>query len=348
MSTIVRQAVFAGIDISKYVNSWASVEQVKDVLLVRATFMTSEMNLECYSGTGLALMLKGMNWYNAPLLIYVDSVLVYEGLTRNININDTERTATFITENVLKGPAESLIAYTGTGLNPASAMLSIARQVVAVQYIDTNSFALAGGPSSQAGATVNVAFAQGGNTTALQALQQIGDLASIAVYVVGNRIVAKPFRAYRGNLAGLRFTIRDGNIREWGTAGYDASSFNNRVSVGYGSQYVSLDDVRSQRKNKVIRDIQFPNTGPVVASNRQSAAFYGSLYLKRAAMRKRLIPVAGGVELKMVAIGDQHPVTNARQGLTQYPVEVIEVHRNLDTSETELLLATLPPEDAVC
>lgn len=347
---LTRTAQFMGVDITDLVTSWGSIEQIKDVLLVNATFMSGEHSVELFNRGGAfspgatGSLTAGLNWYNQLLEIMVDGRTVYSGYAKNITTNNSRTLAKIISENIFKQPSETLIAISGVSQNPADVMLAIALKGAPSDLVDTASFISAGGPSRSAGATITYTFPVGSNTTALSALQQIGALASISVFVLNNRVTARAFQPYQGSGSGLQFQIQDNIVREWGDFGFDYSSFNNQVNVGYvGPGSVTLNDVASQAINNIIRSFSFPSTGSVVSSNLTSARFFGTLYLKRASLRRGVLPVAGGRELKDVAIGDRFPVTNPRLGLVNFPMEAIEVHANLDNEEFELHLAQLQP-----
>lgn len=345
-----RVARFMGVDITELVTSWGTIEQIKDVLLVNATFMAGEHSLELFNRGGAfspgagGSMTAGLNWYNQLLEIIVDGKTVYQGFVKNITSNNTRTLSRIVSENIFKQPAETVFALTGIGQNPADVMLAIAKLGADPSMIDAASFATAGGPARAGSATIDFNFPIGSNSTVLAALQQIGALASISCFVLNNKITARAFQPYQGNGSGLQFTIQDAFVREWGDFGFDYSSFNNRVTVGYtGPGTTTLNDIASQKINNIIREFAFPATGSVVSSNLKSASFFGSLYLKRASLRRGVLPVAGGRELKSVAIGDRFPVTNNRLGLVAFPMEAIEVHGNLDNEEFELHLAQLQP-----
>jgi len=347
---MTRKAVFMGVDISNKVSSWGMIETIKEILLVQATFMTDEMTLELFndgtfSPAGSSLV-AGVNWYNGLLEITVDGVTVYQGYAKDLRANNTRTLAYLVTENVLKGPAERSVIASGTGQNPADAMLAVlAAAGIDDALIDDASFTVAGGAARIAGATLNYNFLSGDNVTALAALQQIGNLASISVFVLNGRITARAFQPYQGDEQGLRNELNDANVREWGDMGTAYSNFQNRVLVGYPTlQYVTLDDERSQIENgNVVRELQFSAGDKVVSANAVSASYFGRLFLARASTRRTMIPLACGRDLKDAVIGDRFPVTNPRLGLVRYAMEVIESHRNLDTEEIELHLAQLQP-----
>jgi hypothetical protein len=347
---LTRVARFMGQDVTNLVTSWGNIEQIKDVLLVNATFMTGEHSIELLNrrgafspGAGSSLT-AGVNWYNQLLEILVDGRTVYQGYVKNITTNNTLTSAKIVSENIFKQPSETTIALSGIGQNPADVMLAIALMGADPSLVDMQSFQQAGGPARAAGATIDYNFPSGSNVTVLSALQQIGALASISCFVLNNRITARAFKPYQGGGSDLQFTLQDSFVREWGDFGFDVSSFNNRVTVGFtGPGSITLNDLESQKINNIVRGFAFPSTGSVVSSNLTSARFFGTLYLQRASLRRGVLPVAGGREFKDVSIGDRFPVTNPRLGLVNFPMEAIEVHGDLDHEEFELHLAQLQP-----
>jgi len=345
-----RVARFMDVDVTALVSSWGNIEQIKDILLVNATFMAGEHSLELYNRDGAfspgagGSLTAGLNWYNQKLQVLVEGRMVYEGFVKNITTNNTRTLARIVSENIFKQPSETTIALSGTAQNPADVMLAIALLGADASLIDIPSFQVAGGAARAAGATIDYNFPVGSNVTVLSALQQIGALASISCFVLNNRITARPFQPYLGGGSDLRFPIQDAIVREWGDFGFDYSSFNNQVTVGFpGPGTITLDNRESQKVNNIVRGFAFPGTGNVVSSNVGSARFFGNLYLSRASLRRGVLSVAGGREFKDVAIGDRFPVTNPRLGLVDFPMEAIEVHANLDNEEFELNLAQLQP-----
>lgn len=343
-----RVARFMGVDISKLVAGWGKIEQIKSVLLAQATLLSSEMSLEVFSSKdfaspfGSTSLLGGLNYYNKLLEIEVDGVAVYVGLVKNVRSNATKGTAVIVSENVIKRPAESVFTLSGAGVNPAQAMLAILRTTLAESQINSDSFDQAASPSLDASASINFDFPSGSNVTVLQAIQKISELSSISVFVYNQKVMARPFLPYQGSGAGLKFDLTEMNVREYGDFQYDTSAFNNRVQVGYPTNsYATLNDIDSQRKNGISREIQFSASDQAVAADLQSATFYGKLYLERASRRRGKMGLVGGKELRDTVIGDRFPVYSSKLGLSGFPVEAIEVHRSLDSDEVELSVVEL-------
>lgn len=343
------KAVFMGVDLTRFVTSWGRLEQIKDVLLAQSTLLTTQMAIEVTNSSGFmnplgsGSLVRGLNHYNGLLEISRDDKTIYEGFVRNILPNANSKTATIMSENVLKKPAETPIVTQAAGANPAQAMLSFLRLAIPEQNINALTFDQAGASSAGAGATIDYEFLQGDNVQAMQAVQLVSELSSVSVFVRDNVVIARPFIPFQGQEAGLRFELNDAIVREWGAFEYDNSSFNNVVAVGYPTeQYEIQRDQRGIDLNDGLeRTFTFDAEEQVVASNLTSARFFGRLYLRRASRRRRKISVAGGKELGGVTIGDRHPVTTPDLGLERFPMECIEVSETNDATEVELSMAEL-------
>lgn len=338
-----------GVDISRFVTSWGRLEQIKDILLAQATLLTSEMSIQVMNfrkflnPRGPGSLVAGLDHYNGLLELIKDGRTIYEGLVKDVRVSANSQTATIVSENILKKPAETVINAQATGANPALAMLSFLRLTVPEGNIDARTFDQAAAPSGSAGATVDYAFGEGDNVTVLQAIQLTSELSSISVFVKDNRVIARPFIPYQGGEENFKPELNDATVREWGSFNWDNSSFNNRIRVGYPTdQTVLLEDTESIKTNgRTPRLIEFSEDEKVAASNLTSADFFGKLYLRRAAKRRTKLSVAGGKALNGTVIGDRFPATTPSLGLIRLPMECIEVHETIDGDETELALAQI-------
>lgn len=346
--TPATQAILMGVDITQFVTSWGRIEQIKDVLLAQATLLTTQMTIQVFNADkflkprGVGSLIGGLNWYDRILELKKDGVTLYEGFIKDIRPNSESGTANIVSENVLKKPAETVIVTQATAANPSQTMLALLRLVLDDDKINVSTFDQAGARATAAGATIDYTFTQNDGVTVLQAIQLISELSSISVFVIDNRIVARPFIPYQGSEAGLKFELNDSIVREWGDFSFDTSSFNNRVSVGYPTdQSFVLTDPEAIKKDDIIREFPFPADEKVVATNLTSARFFGRLYLQRASKRRAKLSVAMGKEAKGVRLGDRFPVTAPDLGLVRFPMECIEVHPTFDTDETELALAQI-------
>lgn len=340
---------FVGLDLTPYVLSWGAIEQIKEILLSQSQFFTSQMTFTFQNkGNFLSTFTQGnkstvggIKWYNKVLSVTEDGTTIYQGFIKNIPTNENDQIARIITENVLKRPAESIFNGTQNNVNPASAMLGILSQAGLLKYTNVASFIAAGGDALANNANVNYNFPQGGNNSVLQAVQKIGALASISVFVYNNQIFARRFYVYQGSGSGLKFPITNSIVLDWGDLEWDIFTFNNQVSVGYSTTYYTATNQASVNKNNITRGIEFSNTDVVVASDLNSATYFANQYLNRAAFRRPIVLLNGRAEFKKSKIGDRHPVTIADLGLSAYPMEIIELHRVLDSDVVQMRLVGL-------
>lgn len=354
----VKQATFAGIDISDLVVSWGTLEQVKELLLASAQMFTGEHTLgldnrgNAFSPASTGSLIRGLEWYGALIEIRLDGVLVYRGRVRDLQIVNEGRLANIVSEDAMKVPAQEPFVGSGVGVNPGAALLAMARTSLGDEELDIPSFVQAGGGALAAGATIDYTFGPTANATVMSAMQGVAELCSISVFVSNGRLTARPFRPYQGSGSTLGWTIEDRHILEVGTLGHDVLNFKNQVTVYYtNSAFVTKDDEESQRANgslgpdgvfrPLVRGRSFPFTDNVVASNRQSAEFLADLCLARSSYRRQLIDLTIGAEMNGVDLGDRFPIRSAYLGLAELPVEVIEAHRDPDRDRTALKFAEL-------
>ncbi len=247
-----------------------------------------------------------------------------------------------VAEDILSGLTDAIVNGAQNGANPGYAMLSLLNGAGLQDYVDAGSFINAGASAAAAGASINYTFDQGSNTTALAAVQAIASFASISVFVLNNTVVARPFQPYQGAGSGLRFPITDGIVR-----GLDPAAMGHgllqqpglRGLQGAGSPYISTN-YPSVTQNSVTRLYEFGGSN-VLASNAASARFFANSYLARAARRRAILDLTGGLEFAASVLGDRHWVTCASLGLDQFPMEIIEIHRHLDTDDIDLRLVGL-------
>lgn len=348
------KAVLAGVDVTKLVESWGTINQVKDMLLATASLMVGEHVLVLHNRKGMFAISSpgigaGTRWYGKTLQIYRNTRLVYQGVIVDIPPNRHTALASVRSQDVLRIAGNGGFASAATAVNPGEAIAAICAAVYTPDQYNRAAILAAGGAARAAGATVTYAFTASDNETALGAIQQIAALASISVYIANGVVTAKAFRSYQGHGAGLRFPLSDLNVREWGDNEHDAEYFNNRVSVQYqgasGAAFVQLDDQASQSVNaipgsKLPRAITIGG-GKVQAADSASATYFGRQYLARAAYRRALLPVTGGPELAGIQLGDRHPVWTAEDGQAGKGYEVIELNWDLDRDQVQVKLAEL-------
>jgi len=346
----VRTATFLGIDITDRVVSFGTLEQIKEILLAVATMFTSEHSLQvsnadgAFSSNGAHSIIRGVNWYGQLVTVSLDGVVVYTGRVRDIQLDSTGRIATIISEDVMKIPAQAPFVGTATNRNPGDVLLAIARTALADEYIDLPSFRAAGGPARAAGATISYDWPATSPTSCMDAMQQIGALCSISVYVSRSKLAARAFRPYQGSGAGLMFPITDDLIRDVPSCSYDVLNFVNQVTVGYtGGLSVTVNDRESQRVSHVTRPSTLGSGTTILAYNEASARWLGNTALARSSYQRRIVDVVVGPPMNPVDMGDRFPLTSAWFGISAMPGEVVESHRNPDRDETTIKLAELRP-----
>ena len=344
----VRTATFLGVDITDRVVSWGTLEQVKEVLLAEATMFTSEHSIQvmneggAFTSDGPASIVRGLNWYGQILTVTLDGQLVYAGRVRNIQISSDAGTATIVSDDVMKVPAQEPFVGSGQNANPGDVLLAIARSALPEEFIDAASFKASGGLARTAGATISYEFKDDSRASCMSAMQEIARLCSISVYVSRTLLSARVFRPYQGQGSGLKQDIDETVIRAMPSQGYDALSFVNRVTVGYTGGFTeTVNALDSQRANRIIRPITYGDTETVFAYDRASAIYFGNLCLSRSSYQRRICEVTIGPTMNPVDMGDRFPVTSSRFGLVAMPAEVIEAHRNPDQDEVTLKLAEL-------
>jgi hypothetical protein len=346
------QLLVADVDVTSLVDSWGMVEQIEEVQLADAQLMTSEWTAQItsplgqFASKGPSLM-AGLARYQTPVTVNLDGALVFQGYLRDPGYDPERRQSVMISENVLKGPAETAYGGTGTAINPAVAIVAILRTVLPDLLIDVGGILAAGGPARAAGATVSWNFANVGGSTVMEAVKQIASLSSIAVFEAGGRVTAHAFHAYQGNGSALRQPIDDAHVRSWGRRTLDSQSFNNRVEIGYtgaAAPLVMTDPDSYKANGKIYRTQPFPTSSSVVSADAVSARFFGATYLLRAAWPRWIQPVTvGRADYPGFRLGNRYPVTCAAEGLAGAPMQAIQVRPHLDSGDLELTLAELRP-----
>lgn len=345
---VEKQALLFGIDITNYVQTWGTLERLKNMILGQDTIFSSEHSLEVANLKGWANLagpgsvMKGVDWSGKDIIINFGGNVAFKGIVIDIKPDPSKRTATIVAQNVLKKPAESIFTRTAPRQNPALAALAALRTCMSDDEIDVRSFQSAGARYSSAGAFVDLAFEVDAGTTVLQALQSLTNLASFAIVENGGVASCQPFFPYQGDEAGLRWEVTDALVRSWSTEERDETAYTNRVAVGYPTNLTAiLDDLESQRTNANIRDFQFPATGDVVASDLVSARFFGKLYLSRASLKRTKIGASVGHQAYDAMLGDRHPVSPSGTGRERLPMEAIGVTQDLDANATSMSFAQL-------
>jgi len=336
------------LDLTERVIAWGQIEMIKTAQLGQGEMFTSELvtvfeNVDgALTKAGPTSLVGGVDWYGENLTIQRDGITIFDGLVTDIQNDETARSATVVCENIFKRPADKIIVSSGQRVNPAQAMLAILRSVMSDDLINVGSFNSAGARALAAGAYITYKFLDADEVTVMAALNEIAQLSSLAVYVRDGLFHAEVFRPYQGNSSDLRFPITDAIVRQWGVLHWDTANFFNQVRVGYtADDYVLRTDSESVRINKTTRELPFDGEAAVVSHDENSAIYFCRTVLERVSVQRALLNVAAGVELWNTKLGDRYPITHARQGLSSFPMEVVEVRPKLDREDVELSLAEL-------
>ncbi len=344
-----RQAVLLGQDVSRWVVGYGTEEQIKTALFKTAEVFMPEFELELdntrgYFTPGGSRSMLDARHYNAPLAIYRNGAVVFEGLVKGVTLENGEKTARIRAGNVISKLADTRASLVADGVNPALAIYGALVDAGFEDLLDAGSFFAAAGPASDAGATVDLDFPASEGSTLLEIITEIADACSLTVYSSGNVIRCQAFQAYQGSGSGLGSEVTRLNARAFGSLEYDDSAFSNRVEVNYAaSSTLAIDDKESQAREQVVRSTGLDaNTGQSVAiPDLASADFFGSQLLARTSYRRRKLIVELGPEFDGIEVGHRHPVTLANLGLDEEPFEAVEVRKSLTTDDIGVVFVSL-------
>lgn len=348
------QAFLDGLDVSQYVTSWGTLEQIRQLLLASPQMFTSEVTIELYNyqnflSPGKSTM-QGFNWFNLELEIRVYGVTVFIGLIIDVPVVIDTSLAQIKARSIFNKLATTSFNETGRSVNPGELISKIVNSVIPKlpyignsndfsPYVNYRSLDTCGSEARVNGATINYQF--DANTTCLDAIQKISDLCSIDFYIYGFVITAKAFNPLTSQI-NVKAEILDDFVKEWQTLESSYLTFYNLVNMYYPTgKAVTLNDTISQRQNNTVQDITFVDTDPVCCADYNSALYFGSLYLKRNAKRRTKITVLGKADFYQFVLGDRVWVTQSMYGYNKKPFEIIEVHRDLDNKGCQLALAEL-------
>ena len=346
---MIKTATLGGLDISSLVTSWGDIERTKNLILGQDELFVSEHTIilgnKGHWGDpgGAASSAKGMDWSGEVFELLVDGRIVFSGTVVNLKPGAVSQEVRLVAQNRLKAAAEETVAVNLSAVNPGAVMLAALDQTHAKNYIDRLSFMRAGMFRENQGVLLNANYPQGQNHTALEVLQDVGDLASISVLEEAGKITASAFQPYQGSGAGLGFPITDAIARDWDEWERDPTAYKNRVKMGYPTDaYETLDDLESQKRNqKIIRSKDFSAGGPLVAAGKGAALALGQIYLSRSALRRATTRVTGGPQLVGTQLGDRFPITSVSLSVSGYPVETIGIRLALDDENVQLTLAQI-------
>ena len=345
----VRSYQTLGIELAPYVLDWGGTEQVKDVLLAQAQLFTSEHTLVLantdnrFSQSNTKSPFYGRSIELAPVTLAIDGVNVYTGFIRAISLDHAARTASIITENAFTMPANSNVILTANGLNPAAAIQTILVNAGLGAYIDPVSFAAARSNFTAAGATINLNYVAGGNTTALAAIQAISSMCSVSCFVVNGLIKLQAWQPYQGNLSGVKYQIAAATTYAFGTLEEAYQSLSNSVTVLWGSSSLYLKNAASIALNGIETNTQLAGGtgGQIVIPNLSSATYFGQQFLARASTLRRQGRLNAGSSLIGVNIGDRVSIAAPNWSTSPLAFEVLEAKVNLNDLSVEMLCATL-------
>lgn len=339
------------VELGSYVTDWAEIEEIKEVLLAKATLFVGELslttsnNLAQFSPEKSGSLFYGRALYNIPVSIAFDGVTAFSGYLKDIVPDHRNRTAKFVMHNVLTIPADSIVPpMTVSSVNPGSAILNLIKSVGLEGLADVPSILAAGGPALAAGATIDLNIEDGSSVSLLSILQQISDLCSISVFVRRGLIRARAFRPYQGHGAGLRQLIDATSAREFKERVSAYDNFNNKVTVAYAAGLsFSVSDPVSIAATKVTREYPFSTvSGTLVAvPDLTSAKFFASQALQRMCPSPTVITLEAGEEFLDADVGDRFPVTAENWGYVRAPFEAIEVHRSAEQLGVQMSLRSL-------
>lgn len=348
---MVKSFVVSGVELAAYVVNWAPIEEIKEVLLARTTLFTGELSITTsnlggrFSPEKSGSLLFGRKILNIACSVSVDGQTVFNGFLKDVQCDHKARTATFVMQNILSKPADSILpAVTLTEVNPGAAMVTLIDLVGMVGMIDVNSFIVAGGPALSEDATISVTIEDGANVSLLNMLQQIADLCSIAVFVHNGILRAQAVATYQGSEANLRQLISSATARDFKVRSSAYSNFNNSVTVLYGvsSSYTVTDPV-SIGLTGIERNVPFStqNGAQLSVPDLASAKFFAGQVLQRSSAVPTVISINMGKSFMGVKIGDRFPITVADWGFNRKAFELIETHASMVEEGSELVLRSL-------
>lgn len=348
---MVRSFVVSGVELAKYVTDWANISETKEVLLAKATLFTGELELVLSNAAGQfspekeGSLFYARNIFNIEATVTIDGQNVFQGFLKDVAPDNGSKTATFKMENIFSKPAETVLPeMTESDVNPVAAMISMITEAGLEDLADIPSFLAAAGPSNAAGAVVDLNISAGSNTTLMNGLQQLSELASVSVFVRGGLIRARAFRLYQGDESGLRQVLNPAMVRNFRSLTTAYTNFNNKVVVNYGaSSKFEMQDSLSIGLTKVTRAFEFNTaTGqPIAVPDLVSAQYFAQTFLQRAAAPPRVAVLEVGVDLLGVEIGDRFPVTCPNWGLVRSPYELIDTDREVQQGSATLTLRSL-------
>ncbi len=341
---------FLGVDLAPRVVSWGQLEEIKEVLLAKSQLFVGEVEV-VVSNTDKALsenfafsMIKGVPWYNEIATITENGETLFTGLVKNINNDEGAATATIVMENIFSKPSEQTLVLSGTGVNPGVALLSFLTDAGLDAFVNKDSFITAGGQAKAAGATIDFAFTTDKDTSVMDAIDQVSDLASISVIASKGIFRAQAFKVFQGGQSELREPLAPATIRDFMGMSRDQENFVNKVVMNFGASLVlERTDEKSKVFNKVTRPVtlNFTDDDDITVPDEPSARFFSDQRLARSSKRRELLGLIAGPEHPKMKVGDRHPITSPFHGLVSAAFEIIETHRKIGADDIEGVGASL-------
>lgn len=324
-----------GQQLAQYVVDWASIEQVKEVLLAESTLFTGELSLELSNANGQfspekkGSLLYGRALYNLLCELTFDGDTVFQGYLRDVPCDKANRTATFVMQNVLGKPAETILPpLTLSGVSPGAAIVEAIYACGLQQYVNVGSIMAASSGAIAAGATVGVNIAAGSNTSLLAFLQQLENISSISLFTKNGLITGKVFKPYPGNGASLKQPIGPAQMRDFTRREGAWQAYNNQVTMTWGSEqvWVSQDQADVGQTHNVRNYPLDVQSGSVVSvENQASAAYFSQLIVQRCSPMPVTFTCTAGKPFLDVQVGDRFPVTELTNwGFNKKAFELIE------------------------
>lgn len=341
---------FLGVDLGPRVVSWGQLEEIKEVLLAKSQLFVGEIEVvvanpdRVLSEDFQFSLIKGVPWYNEIATITENGDTLFTGLVKNINNDEGGSTATIVMENIFSKPSEQNLILSGTGVNPGVALLNFLITAGLDAFIDKDSFITAGGQAKAAGATIDFAFTTDKDTSVLDAIDQVSDLASISVIASKGIFRAQAFKAFQGGQSELREPLAPATVRDFLGMSRDQENFVNKVVMNFGASLVlERSDQASIVFNKVTRPVtlSFTDSDDITVPNEPSARFFSDQRLLRSSTRRELLGLINGPEHPNMKVGDRHPITSPYHGLISAAFEIIETHRTIGSDQIEGVAASL-------
>ena len=347
-----RQFLFWGQDLSGYVLDWGTIEEVKTILMAKAEMFVGELDLtvnnaaNIFSDNATGALFAGYDWFNEIGTVNLNGAPVFMGLLKDIEIDGETRQAVLHFENFFSLPSETAITQVISAANPAATILGMLQAInlnnAFAPYINLPSFSSAAGLT--AGMLVSINPSSGNNTTVLSMIQSISELCGMAVYVNQGLITCTAFKPWQGGNLGPALQAGNG-VRAFKIKNTAYQALSNSVSVNYGaSGTYSATNPQSINLYGTTKSKQFSTATsselsvPTLSAAQVIAANYLAVTSN---LRDQCTLDLDSATWPTLQLGDRFPITCPRWGYNNRPFEVIEVHKTLQDTTIEAVLASL-------